>query len=206
VAQDSTLQSLINRMNSGDPAAKALLLAQTYERLRRLARKMLRQDFLRLKEREDTDDVLQNAAIRLNRAMQAVTLRDARQFFRLAATTIRRELLDLARHYGRTHAKDHPQRASAARQRAAAAEPSDSTYEPATLHAWTEFHKQVDALPEAERDVFDLIWYQGLTQTEAAALLRIPRATVQRHWLKGRLRLKEVLDRKQWGLLVSSVR
>ena len=119
VAQDSTLQSLINRMNSGDPAAKALLLAQTYERLRRLARKMLRQDFLRLKEREDTDDVLQNAAIRLNRAMQAVTLRDARQFFRLAATTIRRELLDLARHYGRTHAKDHPQRASAARQRAA---------------------------------------------------------------------------------------
>src|SRR5262249_32539816 len=89
-------------------------------------------------------------------------------------------------------------------QRAAsAADPSDSTYEPGRLEAWTEFHKQVQALPDEEREVVDLIWYEGLDQSEAASFLGVPRATVQRRWLKARLRLKAILDQKQWGFLVA---
>ena len=53
-----------------------------------------------------------------------------------------------------------------------AADPSDSTYEPSRLEAWTEFHRQVEALPEEEREVVDLIWYEGLEQSEAAAFSR----------------------------------
>ena len=60
---------------------------------------MLRQDFPRLKNWEETDDVLQNAALRLDRALGVVPVASAAEFFRLAATVIRRELLDLARHY-----------------------------------------------------------------------------------------------------------
>ena len=50
--------------------------------------------------------------------------------------------------------------------------------EPATLAAWEAFHRQVEALPEEEREVFDLVWYQGLKHTEAAALLGVSAAQI----------------------------
>jgi RNA polymerase sigma-70 factor (ECF subfamily) len=200
------LQAWIARMNDGDHAAKNELLRYAYERLRCLARKMLRQDFTRLKNWEETDDVLQNAALRLDRALGVVPVASAAEFFRLAATAIRRELMDLARHYqpGREAAAGSaPQLAESSSSPPAAADPSDSTYEPSRLEAWTEFHKQVEALPEEEREIIDLIWYEGLEQSEAASFLGVPRATVQRRWLKARLRLKAVLDHKHWGFLVA---
>ena len=199
------LQAWIARMNAGDNAAKNELLRYAYERLRGLARKMLRQDFPRLKNWEETDDVLQNAALRLDRALRVVPVASAAEFFRLAATAIRRELLDLARHYqpGReAGAGSASPWAESSGNSPAAADPSDSTYEPSRLEAWTEFHKQAEALPEEEREVFDLIWYEGLEQSEAASFLGVPRATVQRRWLKARLRLKAILDQKHWGFLV----
>ena len=39
------------------------------------------------------------------------------------------------------------------------------------LIEWTNFHDQVDNLPEEQRKVFDLLWYKGLTQPEAADVL-----------------------------------
>src|SRR6516164_608069 len=71
------LQAWIARMNAGDNAAKDELLRYAYERLRCLARKMLRQDFPRLKNWEETDDVLQNAALRLDRVLRVVPVASA---------------------------------------------------------------------------------------------------------------------------------
>ena len=48
---------------------------------------------------EQTDDVLQNAVVRLLRALEEVRPPSVRAFFGLAATQMRRELLDLARRY-----------------------------------------------------------------------------------------------------------
>ena len=59
--------------------------------------------------------------------------------------------------------------------------------------AWGEFHEAVGALPEDERDVFDLLWYQGLTRQEAAALLEVSAKTVQRRWQAACLRLHDAL-------------
>jgi RNA polymerase sigma factor (sigma-70 family) len=72
-------------------------------------------------------------------------------------------------------------------------EPFDSTYEPRRLADWTEFHGKVEQLPEQERQVFDLLWYQGLSQSEAAAVLRVSVPTIKRRWLSARLRLKSAL-------------
>src|SRR6516162_6727823 len=143
-------------MKAGDNTAKNELLRSAYERLRGLARKMLRQDFPRLTNWEQTDDVLQNAALRLDRALGVVPVASTAEFFRLAASAIRRELLDLARHYqpGREAAAGSPSPlAKSSSSPPAAADPSDSTYEPSRLESWTEFHKQVEALPEEEREV-----------------------------------------------------
>jgi RNA polymerase sigma-70 factor (ECF subfamily) len=59
---------------------------------------------------------------------------------------------------------------------------------------WREFHEQVERLPEEEREVFDLVWYQGLGHTDAAELLQMSARTVKRRWQAACLHLHEALD------------
>jgi len=66
-------------------------------------------------------------------------------------------------------------------------------HEPANLAAWAELHRQVEALPEEEREVFDLLWYQELTQAEAAGVLGVSGSTVKPRWVAARLRLLQAL-------------
>jgi RNA polymerase sigma-70 factor (ECF subfamily) len=191
--QDAELQGWIVRMQSGDPAVRDELLEHTCERLRRLAHKMLK-GFDRVKRWEQTDDVLQNALLRLWTALQQVTPRSVSEFFGLAALQIRRELLDLARqHYGPEGQGAH----HATQVKEDGTEPvdvADTTHEPSQLALWSEFHQQVDALPDEERVVFDLVWYQGLTQGKAARLLGVSEPTLKRRWWSARRRLHEALD------------
>src|SRR5690349_10324078 len=92
------LQAWLDRMQAGDPAARSALLEHACERLQRLARKMLK-GFAGVQRWEQTDDVLQNALVRLWTSLQHVRPRSVREFYGLATLQIRRELLDLARHY-----------------------------------------------------------------------------------------------------------
>jgi RNA polymerase sigma-70 factor (ECF subfamily) len=188
------LQECLDRLRAGDESARQELLAGACARLTELTRTMLR-DYGRLRRWEQTDDVLQNALVRLHRSLQEVTPPSPRDFYRLAALQVRRELIDLARHYfgpegrGRRHhtnAADGDSRP--AFERASAGE------EPGSLAAWADFHRQADALPEEEREVFDLLWYQGLKHTEAADLLGVSARTVKRRWQAACLRLHEALE------------
>src|SRR5262249_26635184 len=154
------------------------------ERLRNLARKMLK-GYPNVRRWEQTDDVLQNAVIRLHRALQQLTVQTPLDFFRLAALNIRRELLDMAKHYygpqgeGAHHATLSPGASSATRSESGPAAAHDPSDDPARLAAWGEFHKQIGALPDEEREIFDLIWYQGLSQAEAAELLNVSERTIK---------------------------
>jgi ECF sigma factor len=82
------IRQCINRLRAGDPSARDELLTHACDRLVRLTRKMLR-DFPGVQRWEQTDDVLQNAAVRLCRALHAVQPATAVDFFRLAAAEIR---------------------------------------------------------------------------------------------------------------------
>jgi RNA polymerase sigma-70 factor (ECF subfamily) len=95
--QTLQIQGWVDRLRAGDESARGELLNCACERLTRLTRKMLK-SFPRLKRWEQTDDVFQNAALRLHRALGEVRPPTAADFFRLAALNIRRELLDLAKH------------------------------------------------------------------------------------------------------------
>jgi RNA polymerase sigma-70 factor (ECF subfamily) len=68
-----------------------------------------------------------------------------------------------------------------------------TTHDPGRLAAWAEFHAAVAALGEADRELFDLLWYQGLTQAEAATLLGVSERTVNSRWLAARVRLSDAL-------------
>src|SRR5262249_9408482 len=142
----------------------------------------------------------QTALMRLHRALEEVRPPSLPDYYRLAAAQVRRALIDLARHYfgpeglGRNWHPTGEPAASTASERAPAYEGQESTYDPGRLADWSEFHRQVEALPEEERQAFDLLWYQEVPQAEAAALLGISPATLRRRWLSARLLLREALQ------------
>jgi RNA polymerase sigma-70 factor (ECF subfamily) len=189
------IQGWVACLQAGDPAARDALLACATARLRRLAHRML-QTYPRVQRWEQTDDVLQNALLRLCRTLKDAPPRTAVDFLRLAAVNIRRELLDLAKHYygplghGAHHATVPPEGEGDAGPPEAAA---GSSWDPSRLASWGEFHRQVERLPEEEREAFDLLWYQGLSQGEAAELLQVSARTVKRRWQSARLKLYEAL-------------
>lgn len=187
------IEVLLGRQAAGDPAVRDEIFSIAYERLLHLTRKMLG-DFPKLRAFEQTGDVLQNAAVRLCRAIEEVKPKTARDFFGLAALHIRRELLDLARHHfgrkGFDHAGPPPPRGGDEPP----LELSEHTFDPQNLAFWSEFHRRVDTLPPDEREAVDLLWYQELPQEEAAALLGVDKSTVKRRWREARLKLAEFLE------------
>ncbi len=185
------LQGCLERMRKGERAGRDELLGHVYERLQRLARKMLK-GFPGVRRWEQTDDVLQNALVRLLRALESVQPGSLREFFALTTEQLRRELLDLARHYygpqgpGAKHATGGDGTGPAPYER------QDLSHEPGALAAWTELHEQVGILPEEEREVVGLLFYQELTQPEAAAVLGVAVRTAQRRWQSALLKLHRV--------------
>lgn len=192
------LQGWLAKLEEGDPSARSELINRACSRLQKLIRQMLG-DFARVRRFEDTDDVLQNVVVRLMRRLETVRPPTVADFFRLAASEARHELIDLARHY-------YGPLGAGAREVGAPAQPGDdststpglaeanSTFDSGRLADWSEFHRQVEALPDAERDVFALLWYNDLTQDEAATVLGVSVPTIKRRWLAARLRLQKWLE------------
>lgn len=180
--QDS---SVIRRAAAGDRAARDELFRRFGGRLAQLARRMLRCN-PRLRQREETDDVMQQAAIRLHRSLEEASPQNVRDLFGLAALQIRRVLIDLARHHF------GPLGAGAREFQAAdacAPEPSASVLEPETLEAWAALHERIAGLPDDEREAFCVIWYGGATQAEAAEMLNVSERTILRRVHRARMRL-----------------
>jgi RNA polymerase sigma factor (sigma-70 family) len=192
-------QMRIDRLRAGDTSARDELLTLACERLGRLARKMLK-GYPRVRRWEETGDVLQNATLRLGRALDEVAPATTADFFRLAALQIRRELIDLARHYygpqgeGANHATAGASPRPAGDDTEPAYEPAAKTDDPSRLASWAEFHRQVEVLPTEEREAFDLLWYQGLSQAEASELLGVSERTVKRRWQAARSSLYRAMD------------
>ena len=195
MADDRTrmLQQLLDRMQGGDGTARTELLGLAYERLRLLARKMFHHDFPRLGNLHETDSILHEAVLRLFRALNEVQPRNVHDFLTFSAAQIRRVLLDMARHHGREQRKINEFRSPSGSPAVAPHDLADSSPDPAHLAQWSEFHQKVRELPDEEREVVDLYWYQGLTQAETAGILGVHEKAVSRRWLSARLKLSEWL-------------
>jgi RNA polymerase sigma-70 factor (ECF subfamily) len=196
------LQSCIDRLQNGHEDARNILLDCASARLLNLTRAMLK-DFPRVHRWEETDDVFQNAALRLHSALKSVTPTTVPEFISLAALQIRRELLDLARHYygpeghGACHASKEDGHGSGSH---VAFDPMQSTHDPSRLAMWSEFHQSVSELPDESRQAFDMLWYQGLSQVDVAKLLGVTERTVQRRWQQARLAVHKAMKSNLPGL------
>lgn len=188
MSHTTDLQNELRRLSQGDLDSRRTILEKSCERLRLMASRMLRR-FPGVGRWSETDDILQNALLRLHRSLHVVRPESARKYYGFAAVQIRRELIDLARSYtGPTglqtkHDSDGGQTAE---------QHPDDRDEPSSLSDWSTFHEAVDQLPEAEQEVFGLLFYDGLKQSDAAQVLGISLATLKRRWQSARLILQEL--------------
>lgn len=181
--QPTDLSRLLGRHRDGDPNAREKIIAAAVVRMEKLARKMLR-GFPGVGRWEDTADVLQNALVRLDRALRAVAPGSTREFMGLAAEMLRRELLDLARHYGGRygHGRNHESGMNVGDAARDGLDPPAADTDAVELDRWAALHEAVARLPAAKREVFVLTFYHKWSQAEIAELFQVDERTVRRRW------------------------
>jgi len=194
----SVLQMHLDRLAGDDLAARDELVTHACERLRVLTRNLSRGD--RVRRFADTDDVLDGAVIALRYSLLQARPASVAEFLRLAAFHIRRELTRLAReYYGPTGWARRHVLCPAGESSLFGATAYWADRDPSPSHAVfhhediARLHSAVDALCDELRDVVDLLWLHGMKQREAANILGVATKTVQRRWIRARLRLHRSL-------------
>jgi RNA polymerase sigma-70 factor (ECF subfamily) len=131
-----------------------------------------------------TDEPLGAVTERLLKALREARPRTARQLFALANQHMRWELNDLARRLD-----NQPVAVEFSEGLVAAPASSASGLTPDGLRML----RAIDELPEDEREAFDLVRIQRMTQVEVAQLLGVSTVTVKRRMTRGLRLLEEQL-------------
>lgn len=158
---------------SAEPIVRAVL-DRAVRRLHLICTNMLYRKYRRLTVPPlnlEPDELLGAVVERLLKAMRSVRPGTVRQFFALVNQHIRWELNDVARRLD-----GQPTLVELDEQKTTAPSSGDSLLS-AGGHRMLQ---AIDRLPEEEREVFDLLRIQGLTQVEAAEVLGVSARTVQR--------------------------
>jgi RNA polymerase sigma factor (sigma-70 family) len=169
-----------------EPIVRALL-DRAVKRLHLLCASLLHRSYPRLTRPPlnlQADELLSAVVERLLKAMREARPGNVRQFFALANQHMRWELNDLARRL------DKQPPVVELTDGLGAAPSSGSGINP-------DGRRMLDAigeLPEDEREAFDLVRIQGMTPTEAAAVLGVSPITVKRRLNRGLRLLTEKLD------------
>jgi RNA polymerase sigma-70 factor (ECF subfamily) len=201
-ASTAILQGQLERALTGDAEARRRLLELTRDRLMRHASRFLHSRYARLEPFAQTDDVVQQLYLKILHNQDRFwvnadgkPLRSLAEFFGHTSAWMRDVLCDLLRkEYGRDDNRpavlplDGGPTGAGPRH-----DLSSSTLDAEKLRRWTEFHEAVARLPDDVRAVFDLLWYQGMSQAEAAVLLGVAVPTVKLRWMKARLQVQQAL-------------
>jgi RNA polymerase sigma factor (sigma-70 family) len=189
------LQNLIARLRRGDAAARRELLELAHDRLLRIAGRIFQEDFPGLHGRHDLESVVSEVWMRLVVALEATVPQTVDGFIGLVFVKVRQVLLDMARGQRRVDAHRRLGPLDAAEPEAMAAfDQADTSHDPGHLALLTEFHEQIEKLPDQQRAVFELHYYSDFSQAEIAQMLDVHRKQVSRLWLAATGRLAHWLD------------
>lgn len=192
LGSDTNFLRLLEDHQAGHHAARNALVERSLERFRLLARRMFRAHG-DLRATTQTDDIVQLGMVRFFQALATVKPASAREFFGLAARQIRWVLKDLGQKANKDRAVHYTGLTAPDNGESAAEGPED-------IFQWAEFHERIEGLPAEDREMFDLIIYEGLSQAEVSQLLQVSVRTVKRRWQRARLILRDGL-RGEWPRL-----
>jgi RNA polymerase sigma-70 factor (ECF subfamily) len=170
-----------------EPVVRALL-DRVARRLHQLCTTLLYQSYPRLTRPPvnlQVDELLGAVVERLLKALHQACPGSPRQFFALACQHMRWELNDLARRLDK-----QPAAVELCDESVPAPSSSDTGLTP-------DGHRilaAIDGLPEGEREAFDLVRIQGLSQVEAAQVLEVSVMTVHRRLNRGLQLLAAALE------------
>jgi RNA polymerase sigma factor (sigma-70 family) len=192
MSQENTtavVQRYLGDLNGDAPAEPVIrvLLDRAVLRLQRICVSLLHRDYPRLAHPPlnlEADELLGAVVERLLKALREARPRTVREFFALAGQHMRWELNDMARRLD-----NQPAAVELHEGKHATPASSDSCLSPNGLRML----EAIDGLPEDEREAFDLVRIQGLTNSEAAELLGVSSRTVQRRLNRGLRMLTERL-------------
>jgi RNA polymerase sigma factor (TIGR02999 family) len=168
-----------------DPAARERLVAIVYEELRRLAHHYMRGE--RIGHTLQTTALVNEVYLRLA-GIDALQWRDRAHFFAMAATLMRRVLVDYARQRGREK-RGAGVSVTSLDENAVAPKPA------VDVVALDEALGRLAAVDPQQARVVELRFFAGLTVEETAEALGISPATVKRDWATARLWLYNELGR-----------
>jgi RNA polymerase sigma factor (sigma-70 family) len=157
----------------GEPIVRALL-DRAVRRLHYLCATLLYQSYPRLARPPlnlQPEEMLGAVVERLLKALRQARPTNTRQFFALACQHMRWELNDVARRLD-----EQPAVAPLEDGRVPAPSSSDSGLTPDGRRILA----AIDGLPEGEREAFDLVRVQGMSQAEAAQVLGVSAMTIHR--------------------------
>jgi RNA polymerase sigma-70 factor (ECF subfamily) len=163
------------------------LLDRAVRRLHLLCATLLHRSYPRLAQppsNVQADELLGAVAERLLKAMREARPRSVREFFGLANQHMRWELNDLARRLD-----GRPDFVELREGLVPSPASSVSGLSPNGLRRL----RAIDELPEDEREAFELVRVQGMTQTEAGQVLGVAVVTVKRRLNRGLRLLAERL-------------
>jgi RNA polymerase sigma factor (TIGR02999 family) len=166
---DQPVTKLLAEWRAGDEGAREQLLSIVYDQLRSLAARIM------TGERPDhtlaATGLVHEAYLRL--AGADVPWQDRAHFFRLAARTMRRILVDYAKAHRRT-------KRGGGAGKISLEELGDIPGADSCLPEVDEALERLAAMDPRKAEVIDLIYFGGLTCNEAAEALEISPTTVQR--------------------------
>lgn len=183
------INNLLAQVKAKEPKAREELISHSLERLQRLSRKMFRKHPI-LCNLEQTDDIVQKLVIKLHKILDDLTPEDTSSYFKLASQNIRWILLDLARSGEARHQSKNSDERITLIQKEELLNTKDLNSGPASYAEWTEFYEKLEGLPEENKQLFDLLWFQGLSQADAAKFLGIPLRTLVRKWMTTRIMIQ----------------
>lgn len=181
------ITELLRAWHEGDDAAYARVSAILYDELRSRAARYLRGQ--RPGESLQATALVHEAFVRLHEAQQ-VDWNDRNHFLAIAARTMRRVLVDLAREKASTKRGGRPHHVPLD-DKVAAPERERS---PAELMALDDALEALAAVDRRKVRVVELRFFAGLSVEETAAVLNVSPDTVARDWRMARSWLLQQLE------------
>jgi RNA polymerase sigma factor (sigma-70 family) len=186
----AAVQNYLNALAGDGPAEPIVraLLDRSVRRLQVLCGNLLHRKYRRLTLPPlnlQTDEMVSAVVERLLKAMRTVRPETVRQYFALVNQHMRWELNDLARRLDER---------SNAVELSEGLVPAPASSESILSPDGRRMLSAIEELPEEEREAFDLVRIQGLTQSEVADVLGVSAKTVQRRLNRSLMLLANELE------------